>query len=170
MLQLTDSIVDGRLAILITIPYHVRSAEELWRRYRGEADVSIRGHPAVAKRLQDRTGFRPIEPGAELPAGVSAHPIGKPRRQEMPLYIPSHRALAFGDAVVEVGGELKVWSTDHVDERRVRFHRERFNPTLEPVLELDEERVLVTHGRPVLEGGRDELRAALKARPWYHRG
>jgi hypothetical protein len=169
VLELIDRNVGGRLAILVTIPYHVRSAEELWRRYRREADVSIWGHPAAAKRLQDRSAFRTIEPGAELPAGISAHAIGKPRRQEMPLYIPSHRALAFGDAVVEVDGELKVWATDRVDERRVRFHRERFNPTLEPMLELDFERVLVTHGEPVLTGGRGKLRQALRARPWHPR-
>jgi hypothetical protein len=169
VLELADRLVGARLAILITIPYHVRSAEELWRRYQGHADSSIWGHPAAAKRLGERAGFRPIEPGTELPAGVSAHAIGKPRRHEMPLYLPSHRALAFGDAVVEVNGALKVWATDRVDERRARFHRERFNPTVEPLLELDFERVLVTHGEPVLENGREKLREALRARPWYHR-
>jgi hypothetical protein len=69
-----------------------------------------------------------------------------------------------------VGGELRVWSTGKVDDRRARWHRERFNPTLEPLLELDLERVLVTHGRPVLSDGRAELRAALAARPWYRLG
>src|SRR5215210_3027678 len=39
-----------RLAILITVPYHVRSAEELWRRYRREAETTIHGHTAAAKR------------------------------------------------------------------------------------------------------------------------
>ena len=132
--------------------------------------MGIWGHAAAAKRLDDRSGFREIDPGSELPGGVSAHVIGKPRRQEMPLYLPSHRALAFGDAVVEVDGELKVWATDRIDERRVRFHRERFNPTLEPLLELGLERVLVTHGRPVLSGGREALRKALAARPWHRLG
>jgi hypothetical protein len=170
VLELADGLVSDRLAILITIPYHVRSSEELWRRYRDDTDSSIWGHPAAGKKLGDPAGFRPIDPGTELPAGASAHVIGKPRRYEMPIYFPSHRALAFGDAVVEMGGELKVWSTDKVDDKRVRFHRERFNPTLEPLLELDFERVLVTHGEPVLENGPQKLRAALRARPWYHRG
>ena len=41
-----DDIVGGRrLDILITIPYHVRSAEPLAQRY----DGSIWGHPAAAK-------------------------------------------------------------------------------------------------------------------------
>ena len=170
VLELTDELVGDRLAILTTMPYHVRSSEELWRRYRDRADTAIWGHPAAAKRLEDRSGFRETEPGAELPAGVSAHAIGKPRRHEMPLYIPSHKALAFGDAVVEVQGELKVWATDLIDENKIRFHRERFNPTLEPLLELDVERVLVTHGEPILSGGREALSKALRAKPWHRRG
>ena len=40
-----------------------------------------------------------------------------------------------------------------------RFYRERFNPTLEPLLELDFDRVLVTHGEPVMKDGRRQLAA-----------
>jgi hypothetical protein len=169
VLELIERILDRRLSILVTIPYHVRSSEELWQRYRGQAETTIWGHRACAKRLDRKSAFREIEPGAELPGGVSAHAIGKPRRYEMPLHIPSHRALAFGDAVAEVDGALVVWATQRVDERVERFHRERFNPTLEPLLELGFDRVLVTHGQPVMQDGRAELRAALSRRPWYHR-
>lgn len=164
VLDLVDDIAAGGLAILVTIPYHVRSAEELWRRHRGSC--TIYGHPAAAKRLEDRSGFEPIEPGAALPAGVTAHAIGHPRRFELPLYLPSHRALAFGDAVVQVDGALRVWDDPLTDERRRRWYRERFIPTLEPLLELDPERVLVTHGEPVLKHGRARLESALAADPW----
>jgi hypothetical protein len=57
-----------------------------------------------------------------------------------------------------------------VDAKVERFYRERFNPTLEPLLELAFDAVLVTHGRPVMEGGKEALRAALDAKPWYHHG
>ena len=83
----------------------------------------------------------------------------------MPILIPAHRAVAFGDAVVEVDGELRMWSTSVVDERRAAWYRERFAPTLEPLLDHDVDRVLVTHGQPILHGGRDALAAALAARP-----
>jgi hypothetical protein len=43
-------------------------------------------------------------------------------------------------------------------------------PTLEPLLELELERVLVTHGKPILGGGREALRKALRAKPWHRRG
>ena len=165
-----DAILGHRLAILITIPYHVRSSEEIWRRYKNQAETTIHGHRAAAKRLKNTPAFREIEPGVPLPGGVGAYTIGKPRRYEMPLHLPSHGALVFGDAVAETGGRLVVWATDKIDADVERFYRERFNPTLEPLLELDFDAVLPTHGQPVLEDGKQELRAALAAKPWYHHG
>jgi hypothetical protein len=170
VLETIEGTLADRLAILITIPYHVRSAEQLWRRYEDEAETTIHGHRAAAKRLENRSAFREIEPGVPLPAGVTAHTIGKPRRYEMPLHLPSQGALVFGDAIVEADGELKVWATDKIDAKVERFYRDRFNPTLEPLLELDFDRVLVTHGRPLLTDGKRALRRALDAKPWYHHG
>jgi hypothetical protein len=170
VLETIDGTLGNRLAILITIPYHVRSAEELWRRYRRDAETTIHGHPAAAKRLEDSSAFREIEPGVPLPGGVTPHTIGKPRRHETPLHLPSHDALAFGDAVAEADGRLVVWSSEKIDAKVERFYRERFNPTLEPLLELDFDSVLVTHGQPLLGGGKLALRRALDAKPWYHRG
>jgi len=169
VLEAIEGTLGDRLAILITVPYHVRSAEELWKRYRTDAETTIHGHPACAKRLENRSAFREIEPGVPLPGGVTAHRIGKPRRHETPLHLPSHGALVFGDAVAEVDGKLVVWTSDTVDAKVERFYRERFNPTLAPLLELDFDRVLVTHGQPLLEGGKRALADALAAKPWYHR-
>jgi hypothetical protein len=169
VLDLIERELGERLAILITIPYHVRSSEEIRRRFGGEVETTIWGHQACAKRLDDATGFRALAPGDALPAGASAHRIGKPRRFETPLLLPSHGALAFGDAVAEVDGALRMWSDRSVDAGVSRFYRERFAPTLEPLLDLDFDRVLVTHGEPALENGRGELRRALAAEPWYHR-
>jgi hypothetical protein len=170
VLAAIDETIGDRLAILITIPYHVRSSEELSRRYRGDAETTIHGHPACAKRLADRSAFREIDPGVPLPGGVTAHTIGKPRRYETPLHLPSHGALVFGDAVAESGDRLVVWSSEKVDAKVERFYAQRFNPTLEPLLELDFDSVLVTHGQPLLSGGKRALREALDAKPWYHRG
>jgi hypothetical protein len=169
VLDLIEEIAGERVTILVTLPYHVRSSEEIWRHLRRRSETTIWGHPACAERLDDTSAFRQLEPGVELPAGISAHRIGKPRRRETPLHIPSHRALAFGDAVAELDGALVVWATAPVDDGVERFHRERFNPTLEPLLELDFDRVLVTHGEPVMQDGRGALREALERRPWYHR-
>ena len=163
-----DAVVDKPVAILITIPYHIRSAEPLRKRYKG----TIHGHKNVADRLGSTTGFKPIEPGEELPGGARAYTIGKPRRFEMPIHLPSHQALATGDALVTtLEGDLRVWHwRDRVDADRVRWYRERFNPTLQPLLELDLERILVTHGPPILSYGSAALQAAVDAEPWYHAG
>jgi hypothetical protein len=170
VLALVEGGLGDRLSILITIPYHVRSSEEIWRRFHSQVDTTIWGHPACAKRLGATSGFRELDPDTELPAGITAHRIGKPRRYETPLHVPSHEALVFGDAVAEVDGRLVVWATAKVDAKVERFHRDRFNPTLEPLLELDFDRVLVTHGDPIASNGRGALREALDGRPWFHRG
>lgn len=164
-----DGIAEGHVRVLITIPYHVRSAELLWHRYRDRHETTIHGHPRAAARLTDATGFRPLVPGAMLDGDVVAEAIGRPRRAEMPLWLPSHRALAFGDAVIEVGGELRVWEEEAVTEARQGWYRERFLPTLARLLDHDVERVLVTHGRPVLEDGSHALRRALERPPWSRR-
>lgn len=165
VLDVVDRLAAGRpsVAVMITIPYHVRSAELLHDRY-GADTVSVWGHPAVARRLGERVKLAEVAPGAELFGRISAHPIGRPRRYEMPLLVPSHRALAFGDAVVGVEGGLRVWQ-DVQAGRSELWYRERFLPSLEPLLELDFDRVLVTHGEPVLEDGPVELRRALSSDP-----
>jgi hypothetical protein len=114
--------------------------------------------------------LRPIEPGAPLPGSAEAFAIGSPRRQEMPLWFPSHRALAFGDAAVGVDGTLRVWLWEVADsEKRKAWYQNRFVPSLEPLLQLEAESVLVTHGPPVVGGGREALRQALAADPWHYR-
>ena len=165
-LERLDALAKGEVAILITIPYHTRSAEALGDRY----DAAIHGHVKVADRLASVARFRAIEPGAPLPGGARAFGIGRPRRFELPIHLPSHRALALGDAIVTTpDGELRLWHGDRVDAARARWYRERFVPTLAPLRELDLERVLVTHGEPVLRDGSAALAAALDAEPWYHR-
>jgi hypothetical protein len=156
------------VAALITIPYHVRSSEDALARYGTKA--SVWGHAAVARRMRDGSLLRPIEPGAPLPGRAEAFAIGSPRRQEMPLWFPSHRALAFGDTVVGVEGALRVWIWEDLDStKRKAWYRNRFVPTLEPLLALETESVLVTHGPPVVGGGSEALREALAADPWHYR-
>jgi hypothetical protein len=164
VLEVLDRLArDRAVHVLITIGYHARSGEPLAERY----DGGLWGPANVAARLRDGSRLRELEPGATGPGGATAHAIGRPPRSERPLWLPSHRAVAFGDAVVTTpAGELRMWCHDKVDDKRRRFYRERFAPTLAPLAELPVERVLVTHGEPVLAGGSDALREALAADPW----
>jgi hypothetical protein len=162
-LEALDGVVQGTVTIVITVPYHVRSAEELADRYEG----SIHGHSLSAKRLRRSTRFQAVEPGAELPGGVVVHPIGKPRRSEMPAELRSHEALVFGDAVAETGGgSVRVWDSPLDSDNRKRWWHERYLPTLRPLLDLDFQHLLPTHGEPVLKTGKQALRMALEQPPW----
>lgn len=168
--KLIDERSADRLAILITIPYHTRSAEAIAARYRRSLGAKVWGHPAVGKRLADKRLLQAIEPGAQLPGDATAYAIGRPRRYEMPLHLPSHNAVVFGDSVVEADGRLRVWAQERVTPARRRFYTERFAPTLAPLVDLEPSRVLVTHGAPVLKGAAAALRDAVRSPPWYRHG
>ena len=168
VLERLDALADGATThVLVTIGYHVRSAETLCERY----GARVFGPKACARRLRDTSLLTVLEPGEDGPAGIRVFAIGRPARGERPLWLPSHRAVAFGDALVGTpDGELRLWEQEPVDDRRARWYRETFAPTLAPLLEVPAERVLVTHGAPVLEDGATALRRAIAERPWFHRG
>jgi hypothetical protein len=168
VLELLDGLTKGRTtSSLITIGYHIRSAEDLAKRFGGR----IYGPHTCAKRLKDAKLLTDFAPDTEGPAGTRTYGIGKPRRSERPIWIPSHGALAFGDALVtNPDGELRIWSHDPLDDRVRSFYRDSFAPTLDPLLELPIEHVLVTHGEPILGDGATALKKAVDAEPWYHHG
>jgi hypothetical protein len=161
-----DGVVSGPVTVLITIGYHVRSADEVCARYPG---TTVWGHRNAGRRLAGRSAFHELAPGA-TPPGVRAYHIGRPRRAELPVLVESHAALVFGDAIVGTGDGLRMWCNEPLNERRLAFYAERFAPTVAPLLAEPFQHVLVTHGPSVTGGGRDALRAAIEAPPWYHRG
>jgi glyoxylase-like metal-dependent hydrolase (beta-lactamase superfamily II) len=162
--EAVDAVVAGDTEIVVTVPYHVRSAAAASARY-GRAPVW--GHAACRPRLPRGVPFRELSP-ISAPAGVSAYAIGSPPRHETPVRIASQRALVFGDAVVGTPeGDLRVWADAYEPgSRRERWYRGRFLPTLEPLARLDVDRVLVTHGPSVLRHGRRALREAFDRPPW----
>ena len=157
----------GTVRILITVPYHVRSAELVWDHLSEDYDTAIYGHARCASRLENAVGLVALKGGETLAGDVRVYPIGSPRRTEFPFEIPSHRALVWGDALVETGkGALRVWDNPLDSAARKKWWDERFLPTLRPLAKLDVERVLVTHGQPVLEGGAKALAQAFDQPPW----
>jgi len=139
-----DELIQGEVTVAITIPYHVRSAAEAARRW----DARIAGHPDVARHLPGLTVH-------ETAPGVTLHPI--PGHKERVVQVAD--ALAFGDRVIGAEGGLRIWDQSGIGDA----YRARLNRWLEPLLELDFNRVLTTHGEPVLRDGPAALRAALSA-------
>ena len=105
-----------RLEIMVTIPYHTRSAEVLFERYWGNVATRLWGNEAVAERFVWDTPLTEIPRGktgtsVDIADGLArAFTIGNPKRLETPLLLPRPPAIAFGDAVVGMpDGGLRVW-------------------------------------------------------------
>src|SRR5262245_765435 len=137
--------------IVLTVYWHVRSTLELANRY--EADVWA---PArSAKPVERRTELipHPVRPGDELPGGVEAHESG--RGSELVFLLPHHRALVAGDVLL--GDPLRICPSGWVGKGGQKAVREALRPLLDRPLD----RILVSHGDPVLRGGHAALAVAL---------
>jgi len=155
--------------LLVTIPYHTRSAEELYERFASVISTRIWGHANVRKRLSTRTPLDEIPrsaagAAAAIAGGTAlAYTIGRPRRSEYPMYFPRLRAVAFGDAVVGAEGGLRFWNQSA--STGPDWYRDVFAPTLAALAEQDIDYALVTHGPPVLGNARRALVECLAAPP-----
>src|SRR3712207_4926804 len=88
----------GPPAILITIYWHVRSAKEIAARYAGTTVWSpAHAMKELAKRVQYTHTYAAGDD--DLPAGIRAYDTA--RLGEMVLYLPTHKALLFGDVVLD---------------------------------------------------------------------
>ena len=90
----------------------------------------------------------------ELPARIQAHDVGQ--LGELVLYVPSHKALLFGDVVLD-GVRLLPdgWL-------RKGMTRNDVAEALRPLLDEEIELLLLTHGGPVTDEPRAKLESALE--------
>jgi len=141
--------------VLITVFWHARSSGEIVRRYDGRLWAPRRARAAIERRTQAVTDvFRPGDP---LPGGVEA--FAGARGAEVVYWLPEHRALVAGDEILGAdGGGLRLCPESWLPEGT--GHRE-LRKALRPLLDLPIQRVLVSHGEPVLARGRQALADAL---------
>ncbi len=98
-----------------------------------------------------------------VPRGVEERPLRG--AGETLFWLPAVRTLVAGDRLMGVDGdELRVCPESWL--ARVRANRAEVAGLMRPLLELPIERVLLSHGEPVLRGGHGALaRAIAEARP-----
>jgi glyoxylase-like metal-dependent hydrolase (beta-lactamase superfamily II) len=136
-----------RPAVLLTAPWHERSARAVAARYGGGIWV----HPLGRVRLGDVPELDELPRGIELfvPAGVNEGQVA--------FHIVSERALVVGEFLVGAGGGLTVNPSPATSDP------EAFQASLAPLRRLAVERVLVGHGAPILAGGSSAISLALDA-------
>jgi hypothetical protein len=143
------------LHVVLTIHWHTRSAAEIVRRH---PRARVWAHTPDAAPIRRRTPVTDLfRPGERLPGGLEAH-VARPRT-EVVLWEPAARALIPGDVILgDAAGGLTMcpgwWLPQSATIEQLRGK-------LEPLLELPVEMVLVSHGEPVLGGGRGALEKAL---------
>ena len=126
--------------------------------------------PGRGQAAAERRRVEPID--GELPGGARAFPIGKPRRHETPIHLPSHqrarvrRCASSRRRRASCGCGTSTRSTTRGRAGTASASCRRS----QPLRELSLQRILVTHGEPVLSDGSAALEAALEAPPWNRHG
>jgi glyoxylase-like metal-dependent hydrolase (beta-lactamase superfamily II) len=124
--------------VLTTIGFHRRSRDEVVRRF-----------DAATSRAK-----------ASLPAGVETVTI--PRAGETMVWLPGPRALVPGDRLLGDGaGGLRMCPPDWLRYLDPGLTYDELREALRALLALPVEMVLVSHGEPVLRGGRAAVERAL---------
>ena len=114
--------------------------------------ITVSFHERSAEAVAKRYGAATDGP---LPAGVEAH--AAPAGEETVYRLPEHGALVFGDVVLGAeGGGVRLCPESWLDGTLAQMKEE-----LRPLLDLPVERLLVSHGEPVLRDGHAALAKAL---------
>jgi hypothetical protein len=122
------------VVILLTADWHRRSADELATRY----DARV---------------------GGALPAGVDELPIEGADERQVAYFIPAHGALVVAEIFwVDVDGRLRLAPSLALKRP------DELEASLDRIMELPVERLLVSHGEPVLEDARTRMAEALARR------
>ena len=143
--------------VLLTVFWHGRSAGGVGAKHVWAWSRSVR-------RLRNR-GVEVTDPftgGDPLPGGVRA--IETARDGEVVFWLPKQRAVAVGDVLLGAGAKPRATA----DALRLCPERwlgskshDDLRASLRPLLDLRVQRVLVSHGDPVLRAGKRALAAVL---------
>jgi hypothetical protein len=128
---------DLPVSVLLTASWHERSAPLVAKRY----DAAIWAHGSHVP----------------FPAGVEVfEPAGSDEGQ-VAFFLRPHRALVVGEFLMGESGRLRVCPSPALRDTAA------FEQSLRSLLDLPIEHVLVSHGDPVLGGGRRKIEDAVQA-------
>lgn len=149
--------LDSSVHVLVTVFWHTRSTAAMVERYGARVWASSRARAAVARRAGVVTDT--FRPGDALPGSIEARPTG--RGGEVVYWIPRHAALVPGDVLLGGGaGGVRMCPESWLPG--TKRHAD-LAESLRPLLDLPIERVLLSHGDPLLSGGKLALERALNA-------
>jgi hypothetical protein len=121
--------------------------------------TTIRWHRRDREPLAERYGANSSRAWNAVPAGVEPKPMRG--AGETIYWLPGAAALLFGDRLIGAGpGEVRVCPESWLSG--VRVDRQGLAHLMRPLIELPVEMLLVSHGEPLLHGGRAALAGALK--------
>jgi len=145
----------GAVHVLVTVFWHTRSTAAMVERYGARVWAPSRGRQAIERRAGTVTDV--YRPGDALPGCLDAHPTT--RAAEVVLWLPRHRALVPGDVLLGDGsGGVRMCPESWLPQGK--GHAE-LRTSLRALLDLPVERILVSHGEPVLRDARAALERAL---------
>jgi hypothetical protein len=163
LLDWLDGCARGRsVHVLLTVYWHLRSAEALRLRYGATVWANARTREDIEELA---TGV--ITDRMTLPGEIEAFtPIPNDEgEEETAFWLPRQRALTVGDILVNTQDGLRIWWSTKRQELR-RDYAERMLPTLRGLAELPVELILAPHGGPVTAEGAAALERAICAPPW----
>src|SRR5678815_189567 len=158
----------GRVSLLLSSHYHERHARVLLDRYGKRHRPGVWAHEAARERVSCEIAH-PFRQETPLPGGVIAYPVAGLDASETAYWLPEHRALVLGDALIGAGGgSVRVappfWAPDTPEG--ARRYEEEYRPSLRRFLDLPLEMLIVSHGPPVLEQAASALESALTSPVW----
>ena len=157
------------VVVLLGNRFHQRSAQAVLERYRGKPGARILA-PEKARPFLNCEIASTFRAGDSLPGGVQAFAVsGLDGPDETVFFLPGVRALVCADALIGAGqGRVRVppaWWAQNTPEGQERYKKE-FRASLTPLMELQPEMILTSHGEPVLTGGAAALAEALDSLAW----
>jgi glyoxylase-like metal-dependent hydrolase (beta-lactamase superfamily II) len=143
--------------VLLTVYWHGRAAAaagapRVWAPTRSARPLRNREIPVT-------DAFRE---GDDLPGGILA--LQTPRAAEVVYWLPDHKAVVVGDVLLGAGAKPNA-TTERLRLCPARWlgvaTHDDLREALTPLLKLPVKSVLVSHGKPVVSGGRRALATAL---------